>query len=75
MISERGVGLTEATLGFAIAFAARPRVVVLGTMRVGVVLVANLVEELDLVFVLEERDGDAVDRRVSPALQMDRYQY
>ena len=75
MISEGGVGRTETTLGLAVAFAARPRVVVLGTMRVGVVLVANLVEELDLVFVLEERDGDAVDRRVSPALQMGCDQY
>ncbi len=62
-------GRTEALLDVAIALAASPRAVVLGTVRVRIVLVADLVEELDLVLALEERDRDAVHRGITPPLE------
>ena len=60
---------TEALLDVAATLAALPRAVALGTVRVRVVLVADLVEELDLVLALEERDRDTVDGRITPPLK------
>lgn len=59
---------TEIALGIAPALAAGPRAVALWTVDVGVVFVADLVEEVDLVLALEQRGCDAVHRRVAPAL-------
>ena len=60
---------TEVVLHIAVALAAFPRAVALGTVRVRVVLVADLVEEVDLVLALEERDRDAVHGGVAPPLK------
>ena len=38
-------------------------------MGIWVMFVAYIIEEVDLVFVCEECDGDTVDRGISPALQ------
>ena len=62
------VRLTETLLGVAAAPPARPRAVAVRAMREGAVLVPDVVEEVELVFALEEPRCDAVHGRVAPAL-------
>ena len=59
---------TETALLVTVALAARPRALALRTVRVRVVLVPDLVEEVDLLLALEQRGRDAVHRCVAPAL-------
>jgi hypothetical protein len=60
---------TEAPPRIAPTLAALPHPGVLGTVRVRVVLVPDLLEEMDLVPRSEDPRGDAVHGRVAPALK------
>lgn len=66
---------TEAPVLVARAPPTLPAIFRLRTMCIGVVFVSDLVEELDLVLACEDSCGDAVYGRVTPALQVKRYQY
>ena len=59
---------TETALLVTVALAARPRALALRAVRVRVVLVPDLVEEVDLLLALEQRRCDAVHRCVAPSL-------
>lgn len=59
---------TEALRGVARAVTLLPEPVALRAVRVRVVFVPDVVEEVDLLLLREERGRDAVHRRVAPAL-------
>ena len=60
---------TKATVGVARAVALLPQARAFRTVRVRVVLVPDIVEEVDLLFLREERGADAVHGRISPSLK------
>ena len=68
-----GTRLTKALVRLARAVALLPYVVQARAVHEGRVLVADVVEEVDLVFAREERRTDAVDGGVSPALLVARH--
>lgn len=52
----------------AMALQIQPRLLARGAMRKGHVIIRNLVEKVNLVLLQHQRSGNAVDRRIAPAL-------